>query len=181
VICLRYTAGMKTPIYVRALTSLESRQLEAARRSSNAFRMRRAQIVLASARGHSAQPIAQRVGCSVQTVRNVIRTFNADGLGCLAQQSNRPKRARPLLDAARCAQLRQLLPQSPRTFGKPTGLWTLALAAPVGHEQGLTGRLMSDEPMRRAITRLGAPWKRAQHWSTSPDPQYARKNSGVLG
>ena len=172
---------MKTPLYVRPLTSIESRQLAAVRRSSNAFRLRRAQIVLASARGHSAKPIAQLVGCSVQTVRNVIRTFNAGGLTCLAKQSNRPKSARPTLDAARCEQLRHLLHQSPRTFGKPTGLWTLALAAAVCHEQGLTGRSLSDETIRRAIKRLGANWKRAKHWITSPDPQYARKKSGVIG
>jgi transposase len=178
---LRSTAVMKIPLYVRPLTSTESRQLEAARRSSNAFRMRRAQIVLASAREHSAKPIAQLVGCSVQTVRNVIRTFNADGLACLAKQSNRTERARPTLDAATCEQLRQLLHQSPRTFGEPTGLWTLALAAQVGYEQGLTGRLMSDETMRRAVKRLGAHWNRAKHRLTSPDPQYARKKSGGLG
>lgn len=172
---------MKPPLYVRPLTSGESRWLEAARRSSNAFRLRRAQIVLASAGGHSAKPIAQFVGCSVQTVRNVIHTFNADGLACLAKQSNRPKRARPALDAAGCEQLRQLLHQSPRLFGKSTGLWTLALAAQVCHEQGLTGRLMSDETLRRAIKRLGATWKRAKHWITSPDPQYTRKKSGVIG
>jgi transposase len=172
---------MKPPIYVRPLTASESQQLEAARRSADAFRLRRAQIVLASAGGHSAKPIAQLVGCSVQTVRNVIRTFNADGLVCLAKRSNRPKRARPILDATRCEQLRHLLHQSPRTFGKPTGLWTLALAAQVCHEQGLTGRLMSDETLRRAIKRLGANWKRAKHWIASPDPQYARKKSGVIG
>lgn len=177
----RYTVGMKPPIYVRPLTALECRQLEVARRASTAFRMRRAQIVLASAHGYSAKPIAQLVGCSVQTARNVIRTFNAEGLACLAKQSNRPKGVQPTLDAARCEQLRQLLHQSPRTFGKPTGLWTLALAAQVCHEQGLTERLMSDETMRRAIKRLGAHWKRAKHWITSPDPQYARKKSGVIG
>jgi transposase len=166
---------MKTPIYVRPLTSPESRQLEVARRSSNAFRVRRSQIVLASACGHSAKPIAQLVGCSVQTVRNVIRAFNTGGVACLAKQSNRPKSTTPMLDAAQCERLRHLLHQSPRTFGKPTGLWTLALAAQVCHEQGLTARLISDETVRRAIKRLGAHWKRAKHWITSPDPQYARK------
>ena len=177
---LRYTDRMKTPIYVRPLTLTESRQLEAARRSSNAFRVRRAQIVLASAGGHSAKPIAQLIGGSVQTVRNVIRTFNTDGLACLAKRSNRPKSAKPTLDTAQCDQLRHLLHQSPRRFGKPTGLWTLALAAQVCHEQGLTVRPLSDETIRRAIKRLGANWKRAKHWITSPDPQYARKKSGVI-
>ena len=154
---------MKPPLYVRPLTPTEHRQLEAARRSSHVFRVRRAQIVLASARGQSAKPIAQLFGCSVQTVRNVIRAFNAGGMSCLAKRSNRPKSAKPTLDAARCEQLRHLLHQSPRRFGKPTALWTLALAAQVCQEQGLSARLLSDETVRRAIKRLGANWKRAKH------------------
>jgi len=168
---------MKPPIYVGPLTPPEHRQLEAARRSSHAFRVRRAQIVLASAQGHSAKPIAQLIGCSVQTVRNVIRAFTADGLACLAKQSNRPKSAKPMLDAIQCEQLRHLLHQSPRRFGKSTGLWTLALVAQVCHEHGVSARLLSDETVRRAIKRLGANWKRAKHWITSPDPQYARKKT----
>jgi transposase len=178
---MRYHEGMKPPLYVRPLTSTEHQQLEAARRSSHVFRVRRAQIVLASARGQSAKPIAQLLGCSVQTVRNVIRAFNIGGMRCLAKRSNRPKSAKPTLDAMQCDQLRHLLHQSPRRFGKPTGLWTLALAAQVCHEQGLTVRPLSDETLRRAIKRLGANWKRAKHWITSPDPQYARKKSGVIG
>jgi transposase len=172
---------MKPPLYVRPVTTTERRQLEAARRSSHGFRVRRAQIVLASAQGQSAKPIAQLLGCSVQTVRNVIRAFNVGGIRCLAQRSNRPTSAKPTLDGAQCDQLRHLLHHSPRLFGKPTGLWTLALAAQVCHEQGLTGRLLSDETIRRAIKRLGANWKRAKHWITSPDPEYARKKSGVIG
>jgi len=176
-VLLSETGSMKTPMYVRPLTSPESRPLAVARRASNAFRVRRAQMVLASARGHSAPPIAQLVGCSVQTVRHVIRAFTMDGVACLAKQSNRPKSTKPTLDTAQCERLRHLLHQSPRTCGQPTGWWTLALAAHVCHEQGLTARLISDETVRRAIKRLGAPWKRAKHWITSPDPQYARKKS----
>jgi transposase len=166
---------MKPPLYVRPLTPVEYKQLTAALRSSNTFRVRRAQTVLASARGQSARPIAQFIGCSVQTVRNVIRAFNTAGVDGLAKQSNRPKSTQPFLDAVKCAQLRHLLHQPPRTFGKPTGLWTLALAAQVCYEQGLTAGPISDETVRRAIKRLGANWKRAKHWITSPDPQYARK------
>jgi transposase len=171
---------MKPPLYVRPLTPTEHQQLAAARRSSHGFRVRRAQIILASAQGQSVKPIAQLLGCSVQTIRNVIRAFNVGGMSCVAKRSNRPKSAKPTLDAAQCAQLRHLLHQSPRRFGKPTGLWTLALAAEVCHEQGLTGRPLSDETIRRAIKRLGANWKRAKHWITSPDPQYARKKSGAI-
>jgi transposase len=172
---------MKAPIYVRPLTSEERTQLKIERRSANAFRVRRAQIVLASAGGQSPRPIAQLVGCSVQTVRNVIHAFNTTGQDCLIKQSNRPKKAEPTLDATKRERLRHILHQSPRTFGKPTGLWTLALAAQVCWEQGVSQRCLSDETIRRALKRLGANWKRAKHWMTSPDPHYARKKSGVIG
>ena len=67
------------------------------------------------------------------------------------------------------------------TSGKPTGVWTLALAAQVCYEQGVTERRLSDETLRRAVQRLETKWKRAKHWITSPDPQYARKKSGATG
>ena len=75
-----YAEIMKPPLYIRPLTDDERLQLEAARRTADAFRLRRAQIVLASARGLSPKPIAQLVGCSVQTVRNVIHAFHTTGL-----------------------------------------------------------------------------------------------------
>jgi transposase len=173
---------MKPPLFIRPLTDDEHRQLEANRRTADAFRVRRAQIVLASARRLSPKPIAQLVGCSVQTVRNVIRAFNAQGVEGLGKQSNRPKTVAPVLDATCCARLQHLLHQSPRLYGgKPTGVWTLALAAEVCYEQGVTERLLSDETIRRTRQRLQTNWKRAKHWITSPDPYYARKKSGAIG
>ena len=71
-----------------------------------------------------------------------------------------------------------MLHQSPRTFGKDTSLWTLALVAQVVHEQGLTEQTVSIETIRRALARLSVGWKRAKHFISSPDPQYALKKSG---
>jgi len=170
---------MKPPIFIRPLTEAERIQLEADRRTADAFRVRRAQIVLASARKLSPKPIAQLVGCSVQTVRNAIRAFNTKGVAGLEKQSNRPKTVAPVLDATKCERLQHLLHQSPRLYGKATGVWTLALAADVCYEQGVTEHLMSDETIRRALNRLETNWKRAKHWITSPDPHYARKQSGA--
>jgi transposase len=167
-------------MFIRPLTDTERLQLEADRRTADAFRVRRAQIVLASARQLSPKPIAQLVGCSVKTVRNVLHAFNTRGVEGLAKQSNRPKTVAPVLDAARCERLQHLLHQSPRLYGKPTGVWTLALAAEVCYEQGITEYLVSDESVRRALKRLGTKWKRAKHWITSPDPAYARKKSGAI-
>lgn len=169
---------MKSPLFVRPLAPGEQQHLEDALRASDAFCLRRAQYLLASGRGHKPKEIAATYGGCEQTVRNVIRAFNAVGLECLARQSNRPKSAQPLLGEGDLARLRHLLHQSPRAFGKDTGIWTLALLAEVAHAEGLTEQAVSDETIRRALVRLGANWKRAKHWLTSPDPQYALKKSG---
>ena len=73
--------------------------------------------------------------------------------------------------------MRALLHQSPRTFGKPTSVWTLEQAALVSFEQGLTPERVSGETIRAAVHRLGVGWKRAKRWLTSPDPAYARKKA----
>ena len=141
--------------------------------------MRRTQIVLVSARGLSPQPIAPLGGGCVQTVRNVIRAFHTTGLACVSKPSTRPKSVEPTLNAATCERLPQLLHQSPRTYGKSTGVWTLALAAQVCHEQGMTARCRRDATIHRALQCLRTNWKRAKHWLTSPDAQYTRQEGGV--
>jgi transposase len=167
---------MRHPICVRPLTDAERTRLEAGLRSSDAFVLRRCQMLLASARGVWPPQIAQSVGCNDQTVRNVIRRFECEGVdACLTRKPSRPSRPRSKLDPVAAERLRALLHQSPRTFGKPSSTWTLAQAAEVSAACGITHELVSDETIRRAIHRLGVGWKRAKHWITTPDPQYARK------
>ena len=174
-----YPWAMKPPLFMRPLTDDERLQLEADRRTVDAFRVRRAHIVLASARRMLPKPTAQLVGCSVQTVRNVIHALNAQGGEGLERQANRPKTVAPVLDAGKCERLQHILHQSPRLYGQPTGVWTLALAADVCYAQGVTERLVRDETIRRALKRLETNWKRAKHWITRPEPPYVRKKSGV--
>jgi|SRR5215203_4230038 len=162
---------------VRELTDEERGTLQVGLRSSQAFTVRRCQIVLASSRGQNASQIAQSVGCSVQAVLNILRAFEQRGVAALRMQSRRPKSAAKTFDQERSEQLRALLHQSPRDFGKPTSVWTLELAADVCFERGLTSARMSDETVRGAITRLGIGWKRAKKWITSPDPAYVRKKN----
>lgn len=167
--------------YVRELTPEERVQLEAALRSPSAFTLRRAQIVLASARQERPAHIAAVLGCSAQTVRNAIRAFESDPVASLVQQSSRPKEIESALDEERRGRLQHLLHQSPRHFGRERSVWTLALAAEVCAEQGITRERMSTETIRRALKLLGTSWKRAKHWITSPDPAYALKKSSVTG
>jgi transposase len=166
---------MKPPLFVRPLNTKEHRTLQQGLRSGEAFTLRRCQILLASERRQTPTQIAQALGCAVQTVRNAIRAFHAEGFACLREKSSRPKTAKPLLEAAGHVRLRDLLHRSPRDFGKPTSVWTLSLAAEVAYQQGLTPRRLSTEAIRLALRRLGVRWRRAKHWITSPDPQYALK------
>src|ERR671912_99671 len=72
-----------------------------------------------------------------------------------------------------------LLPQSPRQWGKARSTWTLALAAEVCAEHGITAERVSYETIRDALKRLGVGWRRAKPWITSPDPQSALKKTGA--
>lgn len=170
---------MRKPIFIRPLSQDEQRQIQAGLRSSDAFVLRRCQILLASARGERAPTIARQLGCDDQTVRNVIHGFNAAGLAVLQEGSSRPHHLRTTFSEEGCQRLQDLLHRSPRDFGLDRGLWTLQLAARVSFEQGITSCEVSTESVRRALKRLKTNWKRAKHWITSPDPQYLLKKTHV--
>jgi hypothetical protein len=169
--------SMKPPIFIRPLTDEERRHLERGLHSKHAFTLRRCQIVLASAQRQTPAQIASSVGCSVQTVRNALHAFAQRGLACLTEQSCVPRTVQPVLDAAKRERVHGLLHQSPRTFGKSRSTWTLSLLAEVCCEIGLSPQPLSAPTIRDAILRLGANWKRAKHWITSPDPAYRRKKT----
>jgi transposase len=168
---------MRTPIFVRPLTDAERHELERGLRSSDAFVLRRCQILLASARGERAPQIAQHLGCDDQTVLDALHAFNAAGLDALRKGSSRPHRTRLAFPPGQTEQLRALLHRSPREFGHPTSVWTLELAAEVSCAEGLSPTRVSGETIRQTLKRLGVGWQRAKHWITSPDPEYTRKKA----
>ncbi len=173
--------AMKRPIYVRPLTDAERETLKAGLRSPDAFTLRRCQILLASAHGQNAYQIARNLGCNPQTVRNAIHNFNEEGLQeALRRGSNRPHIVQRSFDEEGIEALRQMLHRSPREFGKQSSLWTLAMAAEVSFEEGLTRERVSGETIRATLARMGVRWQRAKHWITSPDPLYARKKEGAM-
>src|SRR5690349_4677779 len=125
-------------LYVRPLTDAERQVVQDSLRASDAFVLRRAQIVLASAAGERSGRIAPRVGFSTQGVRDVLHAFNARGLEVLRPGSHHPGTVVSAFDTPRALALRDLRQQSPRLFGTDTRLWTLELAAEVAQEQGVT-------------------------------------------
>jgi transposase len=169
--------AMKPPLFVRPLSAVERRELEAGLRSHDVFTLRRSQILLASARGHRPSEIAPFVGCSVGTVRNAIRAFLREALGSLEAKGTGPKNPQRAWPRDRDDELRELLHQSPRAFGKPRSLWTLELIAEVCFEREMTGRKLSAQAFSSILARMGINWKRAKDWMTSPDPAYAAKKA----
>jgi transposase len=172
---------MQASLFVRPLTDRERATLTAGLHSPAAFTLRRCQILLASARREHVPAIARALGCNTQTVRNAIHAFNQSGLDALTEGSSRPHRIAVAFDAVAAERLRALLHQSPRTFGQPTSLWTLDLAAAVCFREGITDECVTGETIRVTLKRLGIRWQRAKQWITSPDPAYTRKKSDATG
>jgi len=172
---------MRQPIFVRSLSDDEREQLGAGLRSSDAFVLRRCQILLASARGQRAPTIARNLGCNSQTVRDAIHAFSERGLECLKEGSSRPHTTQAAFQGEQLEKLGALLHTSPRVFDKPTSLWTLELVAEVSFEQGITAERVTGETIRATLVRLGVRWQRAKDWITSPDPEYQRKKVRATG
>ena len=171
---------MRLPVFVRPLSDAERDALTAGLRSSDAFVLRRCQVLLSSARRHIPRVIGEQLGCNDQTVRNAIAAFNARGLAALHPRSSRPHTTHAAFDVEQVEQLRTMLHQSPRAFGKPTSLWTLPLAAEVSFAQGISPTRVTGETIRATLARVGVRWKRAKLWITSPDPADARKKGRAI-
>ena len=77
----------------------------------------------------------------------MIHAFHQRRLTELQSQLSRLHTTATIFDAETCEALRALLAHSPRTFGKPTSQWTLALAP---HSQ---------VPGRRLISHTGRLWE----------------------
>src|SRR3989442_4319775 len=143
-----------TSVFVRFLTPEERQQMQGGLRSSAAFLVRRCQIVRASEYGTGVPRIARQVGGSEQTVRKVVHTVNTQGSAGLQRGSSRPHTTRERLGSEGAQRLQALLPQSPRTFGHLTSLWTLERAAEVSFAHGLPPQRVSREAIRTALRRL---------------------------
>jgi len=162
---------MQPPLFVRPLSQPERVALRQGLRSPDAFTRRRCQMLLHSGRGQRPSQIASSLGCSAQAVRDTLRAFAAEGLACLRQKPSRPRTIHSVWPKARDEDLRVLLHQPPRNFGKPDSLWTLRLAAQVCFEKSWTARLLSGESIRLVLKRLGIAWKPAKRWPLRPGPQ----------
>jgi transposase len=119
--------------------------------------------------------IADAFLVSVATVERTRRRYAERGLSAaLARKPQEHPSRRPILDPRR---LQDLVRQSPRSFGKKRSTWTLQLLADTCTEVGIADGKVCDETVRRTLKRAGVKWRRAELWTTSPDPRYAEKKA----
>lgn len=163
------------PLFVRQLTAEEVKRLEYGLQSPSAFTVRRSQILLKSNQGQKAQEIATALLCSDQTVREAIRAFREEGLGCLEEKSHARHDEQALIDEAGAERLRELIRLSPRTFGHETSLWTRPLLARQLHQEGHTRRQVSPSTITGVLKQMGISWQRAKNWIRSPDAHYEHR------
>jgi len=112
-------------LYVRQLSLAEGRKLQSILRGGrNRIKMRRAQVVLASAQGSKVPDIARRFYYSPQHVRTIVKDFNANGFQALESKygGGRPKtftddQRSLIVETALCP---------PDLLGQPFRRWSLA-------------------------------------------------------
>jgi len=173
---------MRPLIYARTPNEEEHQALLTGLKSSQGVTVRRSQIILMSAEQKlKAGQIGQQLGLSDQLVRNVIHAFNKNGADMLKPGSRaRHDDQRAFDDAAR-EQLREIIRQSPRSYGYDTSLWSLEFLAEVSLQTGLTVQRVHPTTVGWTLMDMGINWGRAKHWINSADAHYARKKSAGTG
>jgi len=160
---------------VRELSQEEQLALNRNLRSSDAFTVRRSQILLASVEGKTPQQIGAELRCSDQCVREAIHAFHAEGLSCLVAKSHATHTDQSAMDEEGRESLKELMHHSPRHFCQDSSLWTLHSLAEVSYAEGITDRQVSTDTIRRSLKKLGENWKRVKKRISSPDPKYEVK------
>ncbi len=168
---------MRAKRYVREFREEEKKAIEAGLRSQDSFVLRRSQMLLFSSEGLSLDEIAAKVGYNHESVRLVLKKFDAEGIQVLEKGKKGPKVTEKAISPDNAEKLKEVLRRNPREFKKDSSLWTLELLAEVSYEEGLSTRKVSYETIRTTLKELGVNWKRAKRWIVSSDPQYARKKN----
>ena len=167
-------------LYIRPLSESERVEIERGRRSENGPWFRRCHILRASSQGKRVPQIARDIGWHPESVRKIIRRFNAGGLDAVRPGKRTGRRPwethlaeetiEAVLDLARgCPQQHEVdLP-----------VWTADAIAEAAHKQGILDELVSAKCIRSLFARQGHSWKLVQAWQTSPDPDYAAKKERI--
>ena len=168
--------GVVMALYIRALSDSERAEIDRGGCSSNATWSRRCRVLRASANGARVADIACGGGWHPESVRRLLREFNADGLDAMrpGKITGRPPWEASQPDEAIKALL-GLARESPQQHGVGMPVWTSNALADAAYKQGILEERVSAKCIRNLFARRGYSWKLVQAWQTSPDPDYAVK------
>jgi len=162
-------------LYVRELSASQGRRLqEIVRRDANRIKVRRAQVVLASAQGSKVPDIARRLYFSPQHVRTIIKAFNVEGLDALVPKygGGRPpefseEQQSLIVEAALCP---------PNLLGWPFRRWSLEKLRDHLRREKIVKKI-SLETLRQMLKARKVRLQRTKTWKECNDPQLRSKKN----
>lgn len=160
-------------VYVRDIRDVEGRRLQSIlRRSRDRIKVRRAQVILASAQGFKVPAIAKQFYFSPQHVRTIIKAFNEDGFEAL---SAKPRSGRPVTFSE---EQRSLVIETalcpPDLLGRPFRNWSLAKLREYLIEERIVDSIAL-ETIRQMLRRAQVRLQRTKTWKECNDPRLAAK------
>lgn len=160
-------------VYVRELRDQEGRKLQRiVRHDRDRIKVRRAQVVLASAQGAKAPDIASRFYFSVQYVRSIIKRFDEDGFDALGPRwSDGPQ---PKFSDEQRSLIVETALCPPDLLGRPFTRWSLAKLRDFLLEEKIVASI-SLETIRRVLRTHRVKFRRSKSWKECNDPQLASK------
>lgn len=163
-------------IYVRDLTNEEGNRLKSIlRRSNDAFKVKRAQVILASGQGLKVPEIQGNFGFSREYICDVIHDFNGIGLSVLESKycncGKEPKFSKEQRQA-----IVDIALSKPSNLGLPFTEWSLNKLQ--DHIISTTDiDSISIETIRRILQESGVRYRRTKTWKESNDPDFEHKKT----
>jgi len=163
-------------IYVRNITNEEETRLKAIlRRSDDAIKVKRAQIILASTKRSKVSEICKSFGFSRDYVCDVIHNFDKVGFQALESKyencGKEPKFTgddrRKIIDAAL---------NKPSDLGLPFTCWSLSKLKDYLEDHECIGPI-SIETIRRILRENGIKYRHTKTWKESNDPEFESKKT----
>lgn len=160
-------------LYVRDLSVSEGQRLQQiVRKDRDRIKVRRAQVLLASAQGAKVPAIAQRLYFSDQHVRTIIKAFNAEGFAALTPKycGGRPptfseEQRSLIIEYAKCP---------PDLLGRPFKRWSLAKLREFVIAEKVVASI-SIETIRQILAATKVRLRRTKTWKECNDPQLRSK------
>lgn len=163
-------------IYVRDITNEEGNRLKSIlRRSNDAIRVKRAQIILASAQSMKVPEICDSFGFSRGYVSDVIHGFNSVGFQVLdSKYKNCGKKPKFTEDDRRL--VIDVALSKPKDLGLPFTQWSLNKLKDYLVASGDIDTV-SIETIRKILKANGIKYRRTKTWKESNDPQFESKKT----